>query len=161
MITQWKSLLLARRHEHYIFHILQPRSMTTKKKNDARFFSFFILTHPNLMKIFLRRRVLKNFLNETLEKFVHLAYLLWLIPIFSCFHFLFSSSRSLCLSPSRRHTPHFNSNELHTWWQRRSYDERTDFDILFWIRKITALCTNTFEWLNHTKLFFYFIFYII
>ena len=120
----------------------------TTKINDNNDFVLSLLTHPNLMKIFLRRRVLKNFLNETLEKFVHLAYLLWLIPIFSCFHFLFSPSRFLCLSPSRRHTPHFNSNELHTWWQRRSYDERTDFDILFWIRKITALCTNTFEWLN-------------
>ena len=48
---------------------------------------------------------------------------------------------------------------MHAWWQRRSYDERTDFDILFWIRKITALCTNTFEWLNNEKHFIFSILY--
>ena len=63
-----------------------------KEKHDTMFFSPFFKSHPTLMKIFLRRRVLKIFLNETLEKFVHLAYLLWLIAIFSCFHvFIFSS----------------------------------------------------------------------
>ena len=79
-----------------------------QEKNDARFSSllFIFSTHPTLMKIFLRRRVLKNFLNETLEKFVHLAYLLWLIPRFC----LFSFSLVSC-SLFREHTPDFNLNE--------------------------------------------------